>query len=357
MTSDRPFDPAWFGAVMGTGGVAAVAAANPGGIAALAGATRVLGSVLLIAAALLFLLLVVRSVAGRHLSLADVREPSIGPAYGTVPGAVLVMDAAFIALAPQVLATPGGWWAVAVWTLLGTVLAVGVTVLLFVAAFEHADFDAAQVSGTWFIPETAVLLGSFVASQLARTGPAGLAGPLTLAALVLLGAGGVLFALTAVVFFNRLILLPQHASGAASMWVLISPLSVTVLAVDVGTRDAAVLLGTAGPAVHAMAIVLALVLWGFAVWWILAAGLVTWHNRGAVLHGGPSDWAYVFPPAAMTIATLTLARRWDAWAIEALGVLFSLLLAAVWVVVARASVRAGRAAGPQTPQPRYEDRG
>jgi tellurite resistance protein TehA-like permease len=332
MTAAERLDPAWFGAVMGTGGVAAVAAANPGGWSFAAGPARVLAAGLLMLAAVLLLGLAARAARGRHLSVADLRDPAIGPAYGTLPGAVLVLDAAFVGVAPRVLDTAPGWWAVAGWTLLGTLLAVAVTVLLFVAAFEHADFDAAQISGTWFIPETAVLLGGYVAAQLARTAPAGLSAGLTLTALVLLGAGGVLFALTAVVFFNRLILLPQHAGGAAGMWVMISPLSVTVLVVAAAS-------GSAGGPVPAIAIALAVVLWGFALWWILAAGLLTWHNRGDVLRRGPGDWAYVFPPAAMTIATLTLARRWDSGAIELLGVLFSLLLLLVWAVVAGASLR------------------
>jgi tellurite resistance protein TehA-like permease len=336
-TGDRR-DPAWFAAVMGTGGVAAVAAQNPGAWSGATAMSRGVGLLLLLGAAVLFVVLAVRAVAGRQLSMAELRSADVGPSYGTLPGAALVLAAASVALLPGVLGTTLGWWAVAVWTAAGALLAVLVTVVLFVGAFEHAAVDAEAISGTWFIPETALLLASFVVSRLAWTGPAAVRPALTVAAMVLLGAGAVLFAFTAAIFMNRLILLPQHASGAASMWIMISPLSVTVLAVDLVAPGAALV---AGADIRGAATLLAAMLWGFALWWVLAAGLATWHTRGAVLRGRPSDWGYVFPPAALTIATVVLGRRWGSDLVEALAVVFSAALLVVWGAVAWSAARSG----------------
>ena len=40
-----------------------------------------------------------------------------------------------------------------------------------VGAFEHEQFQAEDITGIWFIPETVVLLGSLLFAELAPTGP------------------------------------------------------------------------------------------------------------------------------------------------------------------------------------------
>jgi len=70
----------------------------------------------------------------------------------------------------------------------------------------------------------------------------------------LLGAGGLLFGLTAVILVNRLVLHPGiHHTGAPAMWIMISPLAVTSLAMQSVAGGDPMLGGTWTPAVAEVA--------------------------------------------------------------------------------------------------------
>jgi hypothetical protein len=122
-----------------------------------------------------------------------------------------------------------------------------------------------NITGIWFIPQTVVLLGSFLFAELAPTGPAAAQRGLAVLAVALLGAGGLLFALTAVIFVNRLVLhVGVHTTGAPAMWIMISPLAVTSLAMQSVAGGDPMLGGSWTPAVAEVATFGAGALWGFA---------------------------------------------------------------------------------------------
>ena len=79
-------------------------------------------------------------------------------------------------------------------------------------------------------------------------------------------------------------------------------------------------------------------LWGFALWWIAAAAVITRHAGRAALTYTPADWGFVFPSAAMVIATLTLGRRWQSGLVEMIGFALGVLLAVVWIAVATGAI-------------------
>ena len=136
-------------------------------------------------------------------------------------------------------------------------------------------------------------------------------------AAALLGAGGLLFGLTAVIFVNRLVLHPGvHRTGAPAMWIMISPLAVTSLALQSVAGADQTLGGSWTSAMQEVATFGAAALWGFALWWIAAAAVITRHAGRAALTYTPADWGFVFPSAAMVIATLTLGRRWQSALVE-----------------------------------------
>jgi len=153
-------------------------------------------------------------------------------------------------------------------------------------------------------------------------------------AVALLGAGGLLFGVTAVIFVNRLVLhAGVHRTGAPAMWIMISPLAITSLALQSVAGGDPMLGGSWTPAVGEVATFAAGALWGFALWWIAAATVVTRHAGRAALTRTAADWGFVFPSAAMVIATLTLARRWQSGLVEMIGLALGVLLAVVWVGV------------------------
>lgn len=125
-------------------------------------------------------------------------------------------------------------------------------------------------------------------------------------------------------------------------WIMMSPLSVTALAMHKVAGAGWNLTGDWEPAVQASADLLAAMLWGFALWWIAAAAIVTSHAGRGAFRFSPSSWSYVFPPAAMTLATLTLGRHWNSGFMEIMAVAFALLLLAITAAVVAGSIRAIR---------------
>ncbi len=270
---------------------------------------------------------------------AKLQSPRTGPAYATIPGAVNVLAIGVLRVWPGTVGNTVGWWLLLTLAVLGTGLGLCLTVVIFVAAFEHEQFEAADISGIWFIPETVVLLGSFLFAELVASAPSSLDRGLAVLAVALLGAGGLLFAFTAVLFVNRLVLHPGvHRTGAPAMWIMISPLAVTSLALQSVARGDPMLGGSWTPAVGEVATFAAGALWGFALWWIAAAAVVTRHAGRAALTRTAADWGFVFPAAAMVVATLTLARRWQSWLVESIGLTLGVLLALVWATVLAGTV-------------------
>jgi len=335
-------DPAWFGAVMGSAATATVASLHPGQIGMLTGFADAGATILLIGSITAFVFLFVRDFLirglGRNLG-GKLRSPRTGPTYATIPGAINVLAIAMIRVWPATIGTPAGWWLLVTLASVGTVLGLWLTLVFFVGAFEHEQLQAEDITGIWFIPETVVLLGSFLFAELAPHGPTAAERGLAVLAVALLGAGGLLFGLTAVIFVNRLVLhAGVHRTGAPAMWIMISPLAVTSLALQSVAGGDPMLGGSWTPAVAEVATFGAGALWGFALWWIGAATIVTRHAGRASLTRTAADWGFVFPSAAMVIATLTLGRRWQFALVEVIGLALGVLLAMVWVAVLTSTI-------------------
>ncbi len=349
-------DPAWFGAVMGTGATATVASLHPGRIAALATFADVTAQILLLGSMAAFVVLFARFVVrglGRHVP-SGLRSPRTGAAYATIPGAVNVLAIASVNVWTGSMGSSVGWWVLVVMAGIGTLGGLWLTVVFFVNAFEHEQVTVEDISGIWFIPETVVLLGSLLFGLLAVIGPVEAQRSLAVVSVGLLGAGGLLFGVTAVIFVNRLVLhAGLHRTGAASMWIMVSPLAVTSLALQSVAGGDLMLAGSSPQGVTEATTFAAGLLWGFAMWWMAAATVVTRHAGRGALTRTAADWGFVFPSAAMVIATLTLARRWESALVEALGLILGGALALVWLGVIAGAVlglRRGRGGARSTRQ-------
>ena len=209
-------DPAWFGAVMGSAATATVASLHPGQIGMLTGFADAGATILLIGSITAFVFLFVRDFLirglGRNLG-EKLRSPRTGPAYATIPGAINVLAIAVIRIWPATIG-PAGWWLLVTLAGVGTVLGLWLTLVFFVGAFEHEQFQAEDITGIWFIPETVVLLGSLLFAELAPHGPTAAERGLAVLAVALLGAGGLLFGLTAVIFVTAWCCTPGSTAPA-----------------------------------------------------------------------------------------------------------------------------------------------
>lgn len=335
-------DPGWFAAVMGTGAVASVSSMNPGGIAALEEFATVVAAGLLAASVLFFLFLSVRAVVLRGRGpglLGRMQSPLTGPAYATIPGAINVLTLGWIQVDPQVDDVPWSRTVVTVAAIAGTVAGLAVTVVFFAGVFHREQVEAEAISGTWFIPETVILLGALIFGNLAVTADQGWQRSWSVVAFATLGIGAILFALTAAVFFNRLVLYRQAERSAPALWIMLSPLSICAIALQAVARDTANLGGMVGVPVQQTAAFLAALLWGFSLWWFCVAVVITVRVGRLAVTWSPVDWGYVFPAGALVLSTLTLGRAWESGLVEAIGVVFAVVLGGFWLVVLGSAAR------------------
>ncbi|MCH9719388.1 MAG: hypothetical protein K0U60_05910 [Actinomycetia bacterium] len=333
-------NPAWFSAIMGTAGTAAVLALDPLPSVDLAAISTSLAWILLGLSGIAFPILLAQFMRTSRTPWQDMASPQVGPAYATIPGAMLVLMVALSILLDLGTLPVWAWWLVLVWTAVGAILAVVVTVRLFVAAFADDSFPVQHLSGMWFVPETALMLAGIVLGRMAVSGLDEPINSLIFAAIALVGAGVLLFALTAAVFFTRLILHPHvRANGAPAMWIMLSPLSISILAMQQVSLEAEILNSEAGRESAAFLDLLAVLLWGFSLWWVLAAAAITWGSRAGAFTHSPADWSYVFPLAGLSLATIELSRLWDALPLQWLGATFAILLFAVWITVTTDTLR------------------
>lgn len=338
---------------MGTAAIGAASFLNPGRSEVLAPVFRAVGAAFtLIAAVLLVLTFTSHVVAMRRRGMRpgrdDLTSATVGPLYATFPGGMSVV--ALAVSSSGVLDSGPRWWVTIVTILgvVGTVLALLFTLVFYVESFSADLTTLDDVNGSWFVPLTVVMIGPILLARLANDYPPEGRTVEAVLAVLLFGSGIVLFLLTAALLFSRLILAAHPpASSAPTLWIMMSPLSIGGLAALAVGSVGQVLWPDLGTAVQGAAMLLAASLWGFAVWWLAVAGtlMVRRHqvrNPFSPSHFHPSAWGLIFPLGALTVCTLTLADRWGAPSVQAIGVLFYVGLVVLWFLVAYAAAESRR---------------
>jgi len=332
----RHFSPAWFAAVMGTGGLADVIYAWGGSLPW----ARGVGVAFAVVTYVLFLTLLVpwvwRWLGHADAARRDLDHPLLGNFYVTMPVAAMI-----VALDADL--TSGTWLgpaALYVITLVGWLIGVvGVAALAIYIGFTLMRQEGPApnfVNFSWLLTPVAAivipLLGNpLTAMLLMRHSP--WAGTVHLVNLAFFGMGLMLFMLMAAFVIGRLL---QHsmpgADAAPTFWISLGPIGVGTLGL-MGLADAshALHLVTSVGALD----VLAVALWGFGIWALGIATAVTLHHlrRGGIPFS-LSFWAFTFPLAAYALSTMHVAAYLHAPGIIWYAGLLSVLLVLLWIFAA-----------------------
>ncbi len=341
----RGFHPGWFGAVMGTAIIGVAASLNPGHVGALASSARVFAQTMSILAIVLAIVLAVpylgRFILHGDAALADLRDPSTGALYGTLPGGILVLAATFAAV--------GGTWfspttvqgVVAGLDWVGIPLAFVTSIVFAYLLFLRSEIVPETVNGSWFIPPVVNIVVPLVLLPLVPGASATTARTLLLMSYGFWGMGFILYLLILTMLHQRLVLHPlPHAGLAPSLWIGLGPIGVGALALVKMAAASAALVGPLAPSVLLASKLVATMLWGFGVWWLIAASLLLVHYlRSGPLPFGIGWWGFTFPLGAFTVATLSLASAWDLSSLQWIGAGLFVLLFCFWLVVTWRTVR------------------
>ena len=331
--------PAWFGAVMGTGATSVALLLQ----AAIwdAGWLRVAAVVFLLLATVLALVLwprYARRLADRGVLLAEMADPAHGAMLATFPAGLLVLAVAWGRVGPEIVPADVALWIDIALLLVGGTIAVALGVA-WAGAIAAGDQGLEGINGGWLIPPVMNLLVPLALVPVITAYP-DQAPWLLVVGFGFLGIGTVLFLAMFTLLIARLALRPAlPAAMAPSLWIPLAPAGVLGFALLrlLQAGEAAGVEGftspTAGLIVTAMGI-------GLGLWWALFAGLQLLRLRRA---GGlpfpPGGWGYVFPIAAMALAISATGEALDALGIQVAGALATVLLIAVWLLVAVRTVR------------------
>ncbi len=334
----RWFSPRWFIFVMGTGALAniyqLIAGKPEGFLHSLAVFFLILAMVVFFTA---ILFLIVRFIVGMDCILKEWRHASLIQFYSTISIAAAVcgtglfnVPLSFISKAFAHNLAVIFWWIAFV---------VGMFFIFFtpfkVTSGNHAQ--PRRVLGFWFLPPVGLFVLVFAGNfwALHMTSQAHVKNILFLNTLIL----GVAIPLTVMIYtmvlFRALFYNFPRRDVAPSFMIGVAPVGVCIIAINTIIP----VLGKSGIAIIAPATlapfikVISLLLWGFGLWWLVYAlstiVLYMLKHRVPVTLG---YWAFIFPPAAYTIATLILAKSLDLPLMRNFAVVLTIVFSLWWVV-------------------------
>ena len=332
------FAPGWFASVMGTA-VTAVALFVFRQFVPFAHELQVF---FLSAAVLLFFILLIpwgiRWFQHPEAVRRDLKHPVSAAFFPTMPISMLVIGIALEKTPLPFLPES------ALWNILLGLWLVGSAGILFFALFILKTFfhqpEVKWETSTlgWLIPPVSALLIPVLGSSLATHFAGNLWGAISLyVSLMFLGMGSLLFLLVMAVAFTRYIfyaLPPAHL--APTLWVGIAPTSILTIIVFKMVKPVEVIFAISPQASEVLGILAKIggvALWGFALFWLVLAFLVTLEvHRKTPLSFALSWWAFIFPVGAFAVASGVLyqAAPFEFFLWSGLAALIALL--ALWLV-------------------------
>jgi C4-dicarboxylate transporter/malic acid transport protein len=334
----RNFTSNWFTATMGTGGLALALNQFPFAVAGL----HALAAGLWLANIALFAVFTGLYAARWVLFQQEARRifdhPVMAMFFGAIPMGLATIVNGFLSFGVPMIGGTAISVAHALWWVdVAMSLACGLVVPYFM--FTRQQHSIEKMTAVWLIPvvaaEVAAASGALLVPHLSAS-----------EAFVVLVLGYGLWAYSVPLAMSILVLLvlrlvlhklPER-DMAASAWLALGPIGTGALGL--------VLLGTDAPAVFAaegltgvgevafgLGVIGGTVLWGYGAWWLLLAALKTVRYLKEGLPFNLGWWAFTFPLAVYSLATLALAHvtHLVLFTVES-GILVT-CLAIFWIVV------------------------
>jgi C4-dicarboxylate transporter/malic acid transport protein len=315
----RSFAPGWFAAVMGTG----VLALTTRGLARHWPVLALPAEVLHWFNSLLFLVLAVpwltRWLRFPSAAMQTMRHPVQANFYPTFSIALLVLAAQWLAFTPHVEVALGLWW-------LGVVVHFTFSFAVLFIMFSGEHVAAEHVTPAQFIPAVGLVVMPLAGGPLlAHMDGALREWALTINAIGL-GAGSMMYlGLLGLTLHRKYLHKPAQGILTPTVWINLAPLGV----IPVSLMNLAEQLPY--PAAREVATVVMLLLWGFGVWWLVMASLLTLAARTAgQLPFALSWWGFTFPLGAFVAESLRLSGLLGWGSVFAIGVAAWLLLCSLW---------------------------
>ena len=335
----RHFTPNWFAATMGTGILALALPQVPGVGPSLKPVGEALWFLNIGLFALFSALYAARWAMFGHEARRIFGHNTVSMFIGTIPMGLATIINGCLAFGIArfgdgiVALTHVLWW-------IDVAMSLACGVLIPYLMFTRHQHSLDGMTAVWLLPvvaaEVAGASGGLLAPHLAE--PQG--------QLVMLATSYVLWAYSlpaACLILGILILrmalhkLP-HDSMAASSWLALGPIGTGALGMLVLGADAPAILAahglvSVGTVAQGIGVVAGLTLWGFGLWWLLLATLITLRYWRAGVPFNLGWWGYTFPLGVYTVTTFRLGTTLDIGFFGIFGAVLTVALVAMWLLV------------------------
>lgn len=343
----RNFSPSWFSVTMGTGIVSILFFSIPYQARWLYYLSIIFFVLNILLFALALVASAVRYTVWPEIWTVMIRDPNNSLFLGTVPMgfATLVEMLTFVcvpAWGPR--AATAAW---ALW-MLDSVAAVGVTVFLI---FSHISSRAhtatlASLYATQLLPIAATIVAAGTGAEVAATldDPKQALGTV-IACFVLWGMATPLAFSVLVIYYQRLHLhkLPPRET-VVSCFLPLGPLGFggyTIMYLGKVARDVFPatnsLAPAAGDVLYIQGWLVALVMWGAGLVWLVFALSALWKSRPVPFNMG--WWGFTFPLGVFAASTIQIGVEMPSAFFRALGTAFGVAVILLWIVVAAGTAR------------------
>ncbi|MCQ2995165.1 TDT family transporter [Pseudomonas syringae] len=336
----RQFTPNWFATTMGTGILALALGQLPGNIPAL----WQLGKIIWLLNIVLFVVFIAMYTARWLMFFHEARQvfghPTVSMFFGAIPMSLATVINGLVQYGLPSWGDAVISWVHALWWL-DVAMAMACGVLIPFMMFTRQEHSIDQMTAVWLLPvvaaEVAAASGGLIAQHLTHAS----------AQFNMLITSYVLWAYSVPVALSILVILVlrlalhklPHENMAASIWLSLGPIGTGALGM--------LLIGSEAPAIFAlhglpgvgqvaagMGLIVGTLLWGFGLWWMLLAVLVTVRYAREGIPFNLGWWGFIFPLGVYAVTTLKLGAMLDMAFFDVMGVFFVVVLSALWLVVA-----------------------
>ena len=337
----RHFTPNWFAATMGTGVLALMLGDFPYGQPALTVVAQALWCVNVLFFALFSFMFLSRAVFFPE-SFRRLFHHPVQPLFiGCIPMGFATIVNGMITLWP--ISAASMVWTNAMWWIDVALSVISVLVVPFYM-FTAQEHRMERMTAAWLLPivppEVAAASGGLVAQHLAPI----LGTSVIFVSYVLWAISVPLSMGILTILFLRLTLhkLP-HVDMAVSAWLPLGPLgtgAMAMITLGAASRHIFSLTDLAPMALlwQDAGVMVALVLWGFGLWWMIMAIVFTLRYLREGLPFNMGWWGFTFPLGVFDSATYLLAKETQFSPFLYLGTAFTVLLAVFWVIVTKRSL-------------------
>jgi C4-dicarboxylate transporter/malic acid transport protein len=334
----RHFTPNWFATTMGTGILAVCLGQFPD-----MPAVHAAGQALWLANIGLFAVLTCL-YAGKWLlhpgaAMRAFDHPVVSMFFGCIPMGLATIVNGFLIFGPPLFGDAAVTIATHLWWI-DAILAVLAGLAIPLVMFTRQAHAIEHMSAVWLLPivasEVAAASGGLLVPHLTE----GAQLPVLFASLMLWSCSVPLALGILVILFLRMALHKLPPAGmAATSFLALGPvgtgsLGLILFSVNGEHALAANGLGALAPAFSGAALLGAVLLWGYGLWWLGLAVAITINHLRQGLPFNLGWWGYTFPIGVYAVATLRLSGTFPLPVLAGFGEVLVAALVSIWIVVA-----------------------